>query len=249
MRVTPAGAARRPAGGSTPAPTAGRGMLRVLAAGSLRPAFGLLAAAAPCSLRLQYANARDLAERIAAGEPADVFASASPAHPYALHAAGLVGPPRPFATNRLVVAVPAASAARDFTVLGEPGVRVVVEVEGIPLGDYTRALLARLDARLAARACANVVDEVLTVDVVADRLLAGDADAAVLYATDVAARPGQLRAIEVPRGAAIDVTCVACAVNAAARPRAAAAWVEGLTSAPAQALFERSGFGAPPTAG
>lgn len=235
---------------SAPEPL-GRGPLRVFAAGSLRPAFELVAAAAPQTLQLHYANARDLADRIEASEPADVFASASPLHPRALHAAGLVGPVRPFATNRLVVAVPAASRARDVTVLAQPAVRVVIEVEGIPLGDYTRTLLARLDgvvaAGFAARTLANVVDEVQTVDVVADRLLAGAADAAVLYATDVAARPGQLRAIEVPPRAQIAVTCAACVVRAAARPRAAEAWVQALTSAPVRALLERSGFGAPLT--
>lgn len=230
----------------------GRGPLRVFAAGSLRPALALLAAAAPGTLELQYANARDLAERLAAGEPADVFASASPLHPRALHATGVVGPVHAFATNRLVVAVPAASRARDFTVLAHPAVRVVIEVEGIPLGDYTRALLARLDelveAGFAARTLANVVDEVQTVDVVAERLLSGVADAAVLYATDVAARPGQLRAIDVPREAQIAVTCAACVVRAAARPRAAEAWVQALTSAPVRALLERCGFGAAPPA-
>jgi molybdate transport system substrate-binding protein len=242
----------RPGSPQAPA-TPGGGVLRVFAAGSLRPAFGLLPAAAPSTLQLQYANARDLAERITAGEPADVFASASPAHPHAMYAAGLVGPLLEFATNRLVVAVPATSPAQDFTVLAEPGSRVVIEVEGIPLGDYARALLARLgeivDARFAARTFANVVDEVQTVDVVADRLVAGVADAAVLYATDVAARSGQLRAIELPRTAQIAVTCVACVVKAAARPRAAEAWVEELTSASVRALLERSGFGTPHAAG
>lgn len=228
---------------SRPAP------LRVLAAGSLRPAFERVAAAGDASVELDYANARDLAERIVAGEPADVFASASAAHPRALQAAGLVGPPLPFAANRLVVAVAAASPARDVTMLAAPGVRVVIEVEGIPLGDYTRALLARLDAIVAggfaARTFANVVDEVQTVDDVAARLLAGDADAAVLYATDVAARPGRLRAIEVPPRAAVAVTCVACVVTATPQPGAAQAWVRALTSAPVRALLERSGFAAP----
>ncbi|MDP2709764.1 MAG: molybdate ABC transporter substrate-binding protein [Solirubrobacteraceae bacterium] len=223
--------------------------LRVLAAGSLRPAFDVLGAAAPGTLRFAYANARDLARRIEAGEPADVFASASAEHPAALHAAGLVSAPRPFASNVLVAAVPVASPARDFAVLAAPGTRVVIEVEGIPLGDYTRAALARLDelhgGEFAARVYDNVVAQEQTVDHVAALLLGGEADAAVLYATDVAARPDGLRAIALPAAAAVEVTCVACTVAAAARPDAAKAWVEGLTAPAAQAVLRRAGFGPP----
>jgi len=212
------------------------GGLRVFAAGSLRPAFAQLAdAGEPGALSFQYANARDLAERIEAGEPVDVFASASPEHPRALHSAGLVGAPRPFASNALVVAVPDPSDAQEFTVLApRPGRGSSIEVEGIPLGDYTRELLDRLDELdpdgFATRVFANVVAEEQTVDHVAALLLDDKADAAVLYATDIAARPGQLRAIELPHTAAVQVTYVACVVTATEQPDAAAAWVDGLNA-------------------
>ncbi len=224
--------------------------LVVFAAGSLRPAFDVIAAGVAGGVELAYANARDLAERITAGETADVFASASPDDPQRLCAAGLVGEPRPFASNRLVVAVPAASAARDVGVLARPGARVVIEVEGIPLGDYTRALLGRLDALegagFADRVLANVVSEEQTVDHVAARLLAGEADAAVLYATDVIARPGALRAIEPPPGARVEATCVVCVVSATVDRRRAVAWVDGLATPTGRAIMRRAGFGPGP---
>lgn len=227
------------------------GRPQIYAAGSLRPAFDVLAAATPGGLRLQYANARDLADRIVAGERPDVFASASAEHPRALYEAGLVGEPRPFASNRLVVAVPTASSARDAAELARPGVRVVIEVEGIPLGDYTRELLALLDehagAGFADRVLINVVAQEQTVDVVANRLLAGEADAAVLYATDVAARRDVLRAIEMPAGVAVTVTCFASVVNGAPAPAVGQAWLEGLSAAPAAAILRRAGFGPPPS--
>jgi molybdate transport system substrate-binding protein len=184
--------------------------LRVFAAGSLRPAFDRLAAASPQPVALTYANARDLAERISDGVPADVFASASAEHPRLLHGAGLVTTPRPFATNRLVVAVPSACRTQTADVLAASGARVVIEVAGIPLGDYTRLMLLRMDevagAGFSALAMTNVVAEEQVVDAVAARLLAGDADAGVLYATDVAARAPRLRAIELPAGARVAVT-------------------------------------------
>ncbi len=227
------------------------GALRVFAAGSLKPAFDVLAAAAPGSLHLDYANARDLEQRIVAGAPADVFASASPDHPARLRAAGLADDPAAFATNRLVIAVPQQSEAGDVGVLATPGTRVVIEVEGIPLGDYTRELLRGLDgiegAGFAAAVVANVVAQEQTVDAVAERLLAGGGDAAVLYATDVAARPGALRAIELPPGAAVRVTCVACAISASAHRAQATAWVGALTAPAAAATLRAAGFGPPPS--
>ena len=199
----------------TPPPTTANATapLQIFAAGSLRWAFDRLAHASP-GAQFTYANARELAQRISAGEKADVFASASVEHPRELHQAGLVHAPRPFATNRLVVAVPQDSSAHDADVLGAPGTRVAIEVAGIPLGDYTRDMLGRMESSAGPgfeqRALANVTFEERLVDAVAARLLAGQADAAVLYATDVAARAPQLRAIEIPPAAAILATYVAC---------------------------------------
>jgi molybdate transport system substrate-binding protein len=227
--------------------------LRIFAAGSLRPAFEQLTSASPGEpLTITYANALDLARRIAGGERADVFASASEEHPRLLHEAGLAHAPRAFATNRLVVAVPHASAARDVSVLAAPRTRLVVEVAGIPLGDYTRALLAHMDetagAGFAQRALANVVFEEQLVDAVAARLLDGDADAAVLYATDVAPRAPRLRAIELPPGVQVAVTYVACATTSTPDSVRATAWIEALRTPPALTILRRAGFGPRPRA-
>jgi molybdate transport system substrate-binding protein len=149
MEPTPGEEPRRARARKSPQPAAAS--LKVLAAGSLRSPFDALAAewrrASGSAVEPSYDNARALARRIEAGELADVFASASPVEPATLHAAGLVNDPQPFAANRLVVAVPAGSDATDARILAHPGVRVVIEVEGIPLGDYTRTLLDRLDER------------------------------------------------------------------------------------------------------
>jgi molybdate transport system substrate-binding protein len=220
--------------------------LRVFAAGSLRAPFDALAAAwaqgSAVAVEVTYDNARELARRIEAGEPADVFASASPADPAALHAAGLVDEPRPFATNRLVVAVPAASDARDARTLAQPGARVVIEVEGIPLGDYTRSLLTQLDrcfgAGFAQQVLANVVTQEQTVTAVVERLTRGEADGAVLYDTDVVASAGRLRALAVP--VAVRGTYVVATVRSA--HEAAAAWLSMLEGPTGRSVLRAAGF-------
>jgi molybdate transport system substrate-binding protein len=224
--------------------------LRIFAAGSLRPAFERLAEASPEPLEFRYANARELAQRITAGEPADVFASASEEHPRLLHDVGLVERWRPFAANRLVVAVPRASRACDAGVLAAPGTRVAIEVAGIPLGDYTRELLDRMEQiagpGFAERALANVVAEEQLVDDVAARLFAGEADAAVLYATDVAARSTRLRAIEIPAAAAVAVTYAACITTSTRDRDRAVTWLDRLAAPATRAIFRGAGFGPAP---
>lgn len=213
--------------------------MQVLAAGSLRPAVDRLTAGDP-GVEVAYANARVLADRITAGEPADVFLSASPADPERLHRAGLVGDPRPFARNRLVVAVTAGSTAATPEVLAAPGVRVVVEHAGIPLGDFTRDALERMG--IAAEVMRNVVLEASMVDEVVAALRDGLADAGVLYATDVRAAGGALRGLELPATAAVTTTCVACTVAAGTRPEAASAWLAQLLGPAGRAALSATGF-------
>jgi molybdate transport system substrate-binding protein len=142
------------------------------------------------------------------------------------------------------------STARDAAVLAAPGTRLAIEVAGVPLGDYTRQMLQRMEriagAGFAHRAMTNVVAEEQLVDDVAARLLSGDADAAVLYATDVAARAPRLRAIEVPPGAQVAATYVACVTTATSQRAAAAAWIDELLTPSSQAIMRSAGFAAPP---
>jgi len=220
--------------------------LRILAAGSLRSPFERLAAGLPGELATSFANARVLAGRIEAGEPADVFASASPEHPNDLHRKRLAGAPRAFAVNRVVVAVRRDSPLDDAAALATPGMRLAIEVAGIPLGDYTRTMLGLMDdiagPGFAARALANVVAEEVVVDAVVARLVDGDADLGVLYSTDVTARARQLRAIELPDGAVVRGTYVACVVAGTSQHARATAWVDALLEAPAQAILRTAGF-------
>ncbi len=68
--------------------------------------------------RYSFDGSDVLAYQIEQRAPADVYLAASPKYPEALHAKGLVGPPRVFATNELVLVVPRANRAGIRSVLG-----------------------------------------------------------------------------------------------------------------------------------
>ena len=123
------------------------------------------------------------------GAPADVYAAASPKYPDELYAAGLVEKPVVFATNRLVLVVPASNPARigDAFDLARPGVKLVIGQAGVPVGDYTRKVLANLGL---SSALANVVSQETDVKGVVAKVALGEADAGIVYATDALAARG-----------------------------------------------------------
>ncbi|NDJ35617.1 MAG: molybdate ABC transporter substrate-binding protein [Chloroflexi bacterium] len=171
----------------------GREDLVVFAASSLTDAFGALAEAYEAQnpgVRVvpNYAGSSQLAVQLINNAPADVFASANPAQmQYVAEAGLLAGDPVVFATNRLVVLVPADNPAgiETFADLAEPGVLVVLAVPGVPIREYTDQAAAQLGTDFTAGLRANIVSEEDNVRQVAARIALGEADAGVVYATDV----------------------------------------------------------------
>jgi molybdate transport system substrate-binding protein len=224
----------------------------VFAAGSLRSVFDPLDwdsstwTGGPVSFR--YANARDLANAIGRGDLADVFASASAVDPDRLHAQGKLARPAAFARNRVVIAIPdvprhGVPVVNDVADLAAPGLRLVTEIEGVPLGDYTREALRRL-ARpdLADAIMANVVSQETDVAAVVQRLTNGSADAGFLYRTDVLAAADGLRAIDLPAHAQVEATYVVGLVRGFDREDSARAWQDWLLGPAGRACLAAAGF-------
>jgi molybdate transport system substrate-binding protein len=136
-------------------------------------------------------GSNELAARIRDGVKADVFLSASAKSLEELRAKGLVEPPAVFASNRLVIIVPAKNAAdvTHIVDLTRKGVKLVLGANGVPVGDYARESLelAGLGAALD-----NVVGLEQDVKGIVSKVTRGDADAAVIYETDAAAAGGEV---------------------------------------------------------
>lgn len=223
--------------------------LAVFAAGSLRTAFNALALAFEdaddLGVELRFDNARALRLAIEAGAHADVFASASRVDPDLLAVSGIMGVAQVFAANSVVLAIPAGTSTitgvRDA---GRPGVRLAVEIAGVPLGEYTREAI-RLLAQIPGTGdlLANVVAQDEDVLTVARRVLRGEADAAFLYRSDVVTSGGRLEAIELPHAAQVAARYVVAVARATPLRHAAERWLELLLSARGQAILRDAGFG------
>jgi molybdate transport system substrate-binding protein len=141
-------------------------------------------------------GSNDLAAQIRDGARADVVLSASAKPLAGLQADGLVEEPVAFASNRLVVIVPRANPAKVTHVadLAEDGVKLVLGAEGVPVGDYAREALelAGLGAALE-----NVVSLEDDVKGVVGKVALGEADAGIVYATDVAAARDDVRSYKI----------------------------------------------------
>jgi molybdate transport system substrate-binding protein len=196
-------------------------------------------------VRFQFAGSNQLALQIREGAPADVFASASPVYTQELYRDGLVERPRTFATNSLVLAVPRSNPARIRRVqdLVRPGkLRLVVAGARVPVGLYTREVLRRLGLLRVLR---KAVSQEPDVKGIVGKLALGEADAGFVYATDVRAASGRLRAIALPRRSQPTVRYEIAVVRASRNREAALELVADLLSTDGRRELARAGFGLP----
>jgi molybdate transport system substrate-binding protein len=204
-----------PAAGDLPGPTkSSETTLSAFVAASLTESFGeigrLFEREHP-GLRVgfNYAGSQQLAQQLAQGAPADVFASAGPKPMQGAIESGRVvtGDAVQFASNRLAVIYPADNPAGLRTVqdLAKPGLRLVLAAREVPAGQYALDFLdkARGDPDFGPGfsdgVLANVVSYEENVKAVVSKVALGEADAGIVYTTDVAAAgSGRIGHLDMP---------------------------------------------------
>lgn len=185
--------------------------IEVFAASSLGPVLDEMAAAAPVTYRVSLAGSQVVEAQVRAGAPADLVLLADPDRAQALADDGLAPQPATLARNRLVLAVRIGADVRDPIDLTDPELRVILADGGVPLGDATRVALTELEAsgRLGPGGAAAVLAGADSLEdsaaSVMAKLLAGEADAAIVYASDVRAFP-EVDAIALPGSPAVTYT-------------------------------------------
>lgn len=244
-----------PAAGAGPA-AAAVGEVTVFAAASLTEAFreigAAFAAAQPgARVTFNFGASPQLRTQLEHGARADVFASADTAQMDAAARAGLLaGDPRAFAGNRLVVIAPRENPGGIASVrdLAQPGVKLVATPPSVPIGQYTLELLDRASADPAygadfrARVEANVVSREDNVRQAVAKVVLGEADAAVCYATDVTPQlRGRLVQVAVPDPLQTTAT-YPIALARGGNPAGGRAFAAFVLGPQGQEILERWGF-------
>lgn len=222
--------------------------LRLFAASSLTEVFQQLEPKAQAS----FAGSDELAFQLEQGAKADVYASASPRYAERLYREELVERPRVFATNSLVLIVSKDNPANvtDLGSLMKSDVKLVLGAEGVPVGDYARKVLERFCGsilRPQPGKCpqARIVSEEQDVKGVVSKVALGEADAGLVYATDVKPVAGKVQAIEIGRLFQPTVRYEIAVLRRAKHRDAAEAFVALVTGPRGRAALRAHGFGMP----
>ncbi len=181
------------------APLSAQGTVTVYAAASLTEAFRAIARMFEQShpgttVKFNFAGSQVLATQIEQGARADVFASAD--QRWMKYTRELIdGVPVVFARNQLVVVLPQGNPGRVRRLqdLARPGVKLVLAGRQVPAGGYAREALDRLknapgfSKDYTQKVLANLVSEEENVRAVAAKVQLGEADAGIVYQTDITA--------------------------------------------------------------
>ncbi len=173
--------------------------LTVFAASSLTDAFteignNFKTAHSGIDVVFNFGSSSTLATQLTEGAPADIFASANAKQmQVAVDGKRIAGKPKTFAKNRLILIVPSDNPAKIQTLhdLANSGIKLVIAAPKVPVRDYTDAMLTKLIAdpeygeAYQTAFMANVVSEEDNVRQVSAKVSLGEADAGLVYKSDV----------------------------------------------------------------
>lgn len=234
-----------------------QGQLTVFTAASLTDAFQEIAATLEqgnpgTKVTFNFAGSPTLRTQLAQGARADVFASADEPNMQGAQQDGTIaGEPRIFARNLLVVIVPAANPAGIATLqdLARAGIKLILARKEVPVGNYARQSLDKMSQDtafsrdFATRVLANLVSEEPNVKQVVTKVQLGEADAGIVYASDVTpAVRGALRVLSIPEPLNVVARYPIAVVKDAANAAGARVFIDYVLSPAGQAILTRHGF-------
>jgi molybdate transport system substrate-binding protein len=245
-----------------PAPVAPKVTLQVFAAASLTEAFNELGRGFSRQQRgvevlFNYAGTQQLVQQLIQGAEADVFASANLSQMELVVEQGLVisETVQVFASNQLAVALAPGNPAgiQNLAYLSQPGVRLVLAAPEVPAGIYTQEMLLRLAGYptfgpwYREAVLANVVSYETTVKAVLAKVQLGEADAGILYASDVLGKDApKLENFLVPADVNPRIRYPIAPLVNAVQPELARAFIEFVRSEQGQKVLAEHGLLPPP---
>ena len=235
----------------------GGGELTVFAAASLTEAFSRIAdvlqtANPGLSITYNFAGSQALVAQLAEGAEADVFVSANTMQMRAAQDEGVIaGETVTFARNRLAIVVPADNPAGIATPadLAKEDIKLILAAPDVPVGQYAREAICRMGAGVATygegfvdAVAGNIVSEEDNVRAVLAKVHLGEADAGIVYTSDVSADvAGEVAVIEIPDAVNVIASYPIAAVNGGDQALATA-FIAYLLGPVGQAMLAEFGF-------
>lgn len=221
--------------------------LTVFAAASLTDVYGEIntkfeAAHPGVTVTMTNGGSNDLVTQIAQGAPADVLATADEKTMGTAIDQGLASSdPRTFATNALTIAVPTGNPAKitDLADLAKPGVKVVRCAAEVPCGAVTDQILTDTGVTLTPVSEEGSVTDVL------GKVTSGDADAGLVYATDVQRSQGRAEAVAIPAAADHLTSYPIVVVKGSHDAELAQEYTDFVLSETGRTALQDAGFGTP----
>lgn len=223
------------------------GEIRVSAAASLTDVLPVIARAYEkrypgTKVIFNFGGSSTLVNQVIEGAPVDVIATASEPTMWKAVNAGAVNRPLLFARNTMAIALPPDNPARIRTLadLARPGVLVGVCDVAVPCGTASRDVLKKAGVALTP------VTRELDVRALLGKVMSGDLDAGIVYATDVRAVGRKVASVPIPAGVNATTTYPIASLSDARNPVGAQAFVDYVRfSQSAQGILRAYGFAKP----
>jgi molybdate transport system substrate-binding protein len=219
------------------------GTLTVLAAASLAESFGELGRRFEVehpglAVSFNFAASSSLARQVVEGAPGDVLATADEVSMRVAVEAGGVGPATVFARNRMEIVTRAGNPAgiADLADLARSGLVVVLCASEVPCGRAALQALSRAGVTVRAASSEENVKAVLA------KVTLGEADAGIVYVTDIVAAGTKATGVPIPDVHNVDVAYPLAISSTPAHPAAARAWVDFVLAPRGQEVLARFGF-------
>jgi molybdate transport system substrate-binding protein len=235
------GSSPAPAGSASPDPLSGS--ITVFAASSLTSAFntaekGLEVDHPGFKAQFSFGSSQALVTQIINSAPADVIATANTSTMQQLVAKGLVETPQALCKNKLEIIVAPGNPKNIKTLadLATPGLSVVLAMPGVPVGDYAAKALAAAKITVTPKSLES--DDALVVE----QVESGNADAALVFVTDVVTAGNKVTGIPIPDAQNVIGTYEIAVVKATTQMPAAQAFVTSAVSGDVQTQLLADGF-------
>jgi len=231
------------AGGDHPPRPAGS--ITVFAAASLTDAFKALGASfqkanTGTDVKFNFAGSPTLVTQIEQGAQADLFASADTTNMDKLATEGFTTgvSPRVFVHNKLEIVVAANNPKRIASLadLAQPGVIYISAGPTVPAGKYASQALAKAGVKVTPKSLETDVKSVVS------KVQLGEADAGIVYATDVKAAGVKVTGVEIPDQFNVVADYPIAAVKDTKNAATAYAFIEYAISSEGQAILASYGF-------